>query len=293
MFLKGDLPDYRNFDHLKDGATKLIINRISSEIRIWSYRNNINDVPAYLFNQFIEDCKLMKGDVREIDQIFQRIRPPINHENLQNLGTNTPSPSLTVAETVVAVLSAPLWIPITVVSVPFVLIGISISEKIDFKQYKKNKKAFMGKLTKEVIEKYNEEVIYDGLIQQFVSDVMLNINQICENIIPKQIIADRKLIEKMAKQDSDSQTLKEEYIRIESKCKEIIRNLLYAKIKTFSDHPFRITNEGPILGTGSFAVVHLCDVYFGDKKIQCAVKRPTSSIQTDSYLQLSEAENIM
>lgn len=214
MFLKGDLPDYRNFDHLKDGATKLIINRISSEIRIWSYRNNINDVPAYLFNQFIEDCKLMKGDVREIDQIFQRIRPPINHENLQNLGTNTPSPSLTVAETVVAVLSAPLWIPITVVSVPFVLIGISISEKIDFKQYKKNKKAFMGKLTEEVIEKYNEEVIYDGLIQQFVSDVMLNINQICENIIPKQIIADRKLIEKMAKQDSDSQTLKEEYIRI-------------------------------------------------------------------------------
>lgn len=275
----------------------MIVNRISNEIRKWSHNHGITSIPACLFRQFLEKCKMEKDDVPGINQIIQDIQPSINHVDLQNLGFNTPSPSLSVAGKVVAAVSAPLWIPLTVVSVPFVLIGITISETIDFKQYKKNKIAFMRKLTEDVIKKYNIKVIYDGLSVQFVPEFMLHIDKFCKNNVTEQIKADQKLIENMAKQDSNSETLQQDYFKIELGCKETIGNLLYAKIKHFSDDPPRILNEGPILGKGPFAIVHLCDVDFRrttlEDTVQCAVKRPILPIQSDQYLQLSEAENIM
>lgn len=275
----------------------MIVKRISNEIQKWSHNHGIKRIPDGLFCQFLQKCKMEKGDVPGIDQIIDDIQPPINHVNLQNLGSDTPSPPFSVAEKVVAVVSAPLWIPITVVSVPFILIGISISETIDFKQYKKNKIAFMRKLTEDVIKKYNIKVIYDGLSVQFVPEFMLHIEHFCKNNITEQIEADRELIENMAKQDSNSETLQQDYFKIEQGCKEIIGNLLYAKIKHFSDDPPRILNEGPILGRGQFAIVHLCDVDFRrttlEDTVQCAVKRPILPIQSDRYLQLLEAESIM
>lgn len=269
--------------------------RIKNQIRKWSQEHRIKDIPAFLFDRFIRELKLMKGDVREIDQIIQEIRPPINHENLQSLGSNTRSLPLTAIETIVIVLSAPLWIPITVIASPFILIGDAISEKIDFNQYKKNKVATMEKIAKEVMKKYNTDVVYDGLSVQFIKEFMSNIDHVCENVIPNQIIADRKLIKNMTKQDSNSQTLQQEYSKIRLDCQEVIGKLLYAKIKHFSDDPPNILKEGPILGKGSFAVVHLCDVDFhrSTRTVQCAVKRPRIPINVDPYLQLSEAENIM
>lgn len=280
---------------MKEGATKLIVDRITNQIRQWSREHSIKDIPASLFDCFIDELKLMKGDVREIDQIFQEIRPPINHENLQNLGSNTRSQPLTVIDTIIIVLSAPLWIPITIAASPFILIGSAISEKIDLSQYKKNKVAFMGKFAKEVLGNYNKDMIYNGLSVKFVQDFMSNINYVCESIIPKQIIADRKLIENMTKQGTNSQTLQKEYFQIKSDFQKMIGELLYAKIKHFSDDLPSICNEGPILGKGSFAVVHLSDVNFHGSMgiVQCAVKRPRLPIQRDQYLQLSEAENIM
>lgn len=273
------------------------MNGISNEIRKWSHNHNINDIPACLFRFFLKECKLEKGDVPGLDKIIQLIKPPINHVNVPNFGSNTRSPSLSIAGKIVAIVSAPLWVPITVVSVPFVLIGIAISDKIDLNQYKKNKIAFMQKLTKEVLEKYNSEVIYDSLSVQFVPEFMLNINEICEKNIPNMIRADQKLIENIERQDSNSKTLQQDCFQIKQECKEALGNLLYAKIKHFSDDPPRILNEGPILGKGSFAIVHLCDVNFGrttlEDIVQCAVKRPILPIQSDKYLQLSEAVNIM
>lgn len=280
---------------MKEGATKLIVDRITNAIWLWSQRNNIRDIPASLFDQFIEECKLMKGDVLEIDQIIQKLKPPINHENLQHFGSNTNSPSFTAVETIVTILSAPLWVPITVFFTPFFLIGISISERIELKQYKKNKTAFMEKVTREVMEKYTEKAIYNGLSEKFIQDLMLNINKVCENIIPNKIRADRKLIENIAKQDSKSQVLQLEYFQIKLDCQKMIGKILYAKIKHFSDDPPSILKEGPILGKGSFAVVHLCDVDFHRSLgiVQCAVKRPKIPFESDPYPQLSEAENIM
>lgn len=273
----------------------MIVDRITNQIRQWSEEHSIKDIPASLFDCFINELKLMKGDVREIDQIIQKIRPPISHENVQNLGSNTRSQSLTVLGKIVIVLSAPLWIPVTVVASPIILIGNAIFEKIDLNQYKINKVAFMWKFAKEVMINYNTDVIYNGLSVKFVKDFMSNINYVCESIIPKQIIADRKLIENMAKQDNNLQTLQNEYFQIKLDFQKMIGELLYAKIKHFSDDPPSICNEGPILGKGSFAVVRLCDVDFHRSMgtVQCAVKRPRLPIPTDPYLQLSEAENIM
>lgn len=93
------------------------------------------------------------------------------------------------------------------------------------------------------------------------------------------------------KEKRDYETLKLEYSPIEQKCKEIVGNLLYVKIKFLSDWQPRIFKS--TLGPGGFGHVFHCNVDIGGNEALCAARRLASPIQSDPYLQLSLAEKIM
>lgn len=161
------------------------------------------------------------------------------------------------------------------------------SEKI--KLYRKNKQSHILEMAEEQIKTYSPNVVFQFLCSGYLRGLKTSLEKVCEDIIPKQIKADQELIERLLKETRDSETLKQEYAPIEKKCKNIIGHLLYANIKYFSACPPSVLEEIRILGRGSFASVHLCVVDNCGARLQCAVKKMLSPIESDSYLQLSEA----
>lgn len=287
-------------------AKQLIAYKINSQIVQWCQDHRIEDTSSKLFDRFIEECKLIKDNVCEIDQIIQGIKPPIADGNLPQAAETSSdfdsSRSFSIfplQERIALIAFAPLWLPLvigaSVLALP-VAVGMFIKDAIEERrkitEYRKNKMMHICQWAEKEIKCYNKDLVLNGLRVTYLRDFMASLEQVCENVIPKQIKADQELIENIVKEDRDSQTLKQEYTPIETKCKEIIGNLLYAKIKYLSDCPPRVLKEIDLLGRGSFANVLLCDVEIGGAKLQCAVKRMTSSIRWDPYLQLSEAANM-
>lgn len=301
-----ELPDDRDLDVIQYKAKQLIADKINSQIVHWCQEHHIADTSSKLFDKFIEECKLIKGNFCEIDQIIQGIKPPIADGNLpQAAETSSDFDSsrsfaiFPLQERIALIAFAPLWLPLvigaSVLALP-VAVGMIIKDAIEERrkimEYRERKLAHILELAEIEIKYYSKDLVLDGLRVTYLRDFKASLEQVCENVIPKQIKADQELIENIVKEDRDSQTLKQEYTPIETKCKEIIGNLLYAKIKYLSDcHP-RVLKEIELLGRGSFAIVLLCDVDIGGAKLQCAVKRMTSSIRLDPYLQLSEATNM-
>lgn len=287
----GELPDYDDFNIMREKCTEMITNKINKQIFEWYQEYNIKEQWTSLFDQFKEKCKLLEDNIRDIDLIIQGKNPLTPDEKYNNLTSGMKflisgkEPSS--IETFFLLLFAPFWVPIAVLS--FVLRN-AMEKNNEITSYKKNKTAYMNRLAREVMNNYAKNMIYNYLRVEFLQNLMSNINHVCDVIIPNQIRADRELIKNILKEEKDSQTLLQEYTPIELQCKAIIGKLLSVKIKYFSDYKPCILRELGILGKGSYAEVHRCDVDFGDRKIQCAVKRLR---QSDHYLQLSEAENMM
>lgn len=304
-----ELPDGSDLDVIQYKAKQLIADKINSQIVQWCQEHHIEDTSSKLFDRFIGECKLIKGNFCEIDQIVQGIKPPIVDGNLPQAAETAETSSdfdssrsfaiFPLQERIALIAFAPLWLPLvigaSVLALP-VAVGMFIKDAIEERkkiiEYRKNKMAHILQLAEQEIKCYNKDLVLNGLRVTYLRDFMASLEQVCVDVIPKQIKADQELIENIVKEDRDSQTLKQEYTPIETKCKEIIGNLLYAKIKYLSDNPPRVLKEIDSLGRGSFANVLLCDVDIGGAQLQCAVKQMTSSIRSDPYLQLSEASNM-
>lgn len=289
-----ELPDYDDFNIMREKSIEMITDRINKHIFEWYQEYNIEEQWTSLFDQFIEECKLLKDNIRDIDLMIQGKHPLIPDEKNKNftfgmkfprLGTETSS-----IETFLLLLTAPFWAPLAVLAG---LLRNVIEKKNEIALYKNNKTAYMNKLAEEVMNNYDKNMIYNHLRVGCLQNFMSNINHVCEVIIPNLIRADRELIKNILKEDRDSQTLLQEYTPIELQCKAIIGNVLSVKIRYFSDCKPCILREEGILGKGSYAEVLRCNVDFGDGKRPCAVKRLLPMRQSDHYLQLSEAENMM
>lgn len=279
---------------MREKSIEMITDRINKQIFEWYEEYNIEEQWTSLFDQFKEKCKLLEDNIRDIDLMIQGKNPLTPDEKYDNftsgmkfprLGTETSS-----IETFFLLLTAPFWVPLAFLAG---LLRNVIEKRYEMSLYKNNKTAYMNKLAEEVMNNYDENMIYNHLRVGCVQNFMSNINHVCEVIIPNQIRADRELIKNILKEDRDSKTLIHEYTPIELQCKAIIGNVLSVKIRYFSDCKPCILREQGILGKGSYAEVLRCNVDFGDRKIQCAVKRLLPMGQSDNYLQLSEAENMM
>lgn len=275
----------------------MIVDQISNQITIWCLDHHIEDTFYNLFDFFMKECKLIKRNFSEIYRIVQddgTLQQKV--ETVSDLDFSVSILDYSIEEKLFLAATAPLWIPIiigaTVVAIP-IAIGSAIKKAIvesrKIIEYRENKMKYMLKLAEEKIEIFNADMLYKAVSSANLPKLKSSLEEVCRQIIPKQIMADKELIENLMKENRDYQTLKLEYSPIEQKCKEIVGNLLYVKIKYLSDCKPRISKS--ILGRGVH--VHFCDVDISGNKVQCAVRRLASPIQSDPYLQLSLVEKMM
>lgn len=299
-----ELPDVDDFEVIQFKARRMIDDQINNQTTNWIINHHIEDTFYHFFDLFMKECKLIRSNFREIDRIIQGVKSTNDDEASQQKTETTSdyiesSPSMfSIEDKIIIVATAPLWIPLiigaTVVAIPvFVgsVIKDTIVEKRKIKQYRENKMKLMLKLAEEEISTINTNEIYNAFNTAYLQQFFSILKEVCEQIIPKQIKADKELIENIMKEKRDYETLKLEYFPIEQKCKEIVGNLLYVKIKFLSDWQPRILKS--TLGPGGFGHVFYCDVDIGGNEVQCAARRLASPIQSDPYLQLSLAEKIM
>lgn len=298
MIFVDDLPNDNDSTVVREKATQMISERIKNQIVKMSRELTIKDKWTSLFIDLKKECKVIKANVHEIDQIIKGNSLPLSDKNLDNWSSCTNSSKSgsesSPIETFFIIVTVPIWVPAVVIALPFVLLGESIGKILDSRRYKQNKISYMNTLTKEVIKKFDTHVIYNDLVLKLLEQFLSSLNKICEDIIPNQITADQELLKNISKENRDSQTLLKEYTPIELRCKDIIGHLLYVKIKYFHDKPIRILKEADLIGEGSYAEVHECHAVIGGIEVKCAVKRLTTALQhSDRYLQLSEAENML
>lgn len=298
-----DFPDGDNLSDINRRAEELIRDKINIEIVQWCYEQNIERKSNQLYEKFINDCKIIRRTFSEIDQIVQGNNAPIKNKNIpqrEETSSDFDCPQLgsDVSDRYQSFVFNPLrivyYIMKTVLMIPGVVRKVvekmKESEKIE--QYRKNKQSYILEMAEEQIKTYSTNVVFQFLCSGYLQGLKASFEKVCEEIIPKQIQADQELIEKLLKETRDSETLKQEYAPIEKRCKNIIGHLLYADIKYFSACPPHVLEEIRILGRGSFASVHLCVVDICGTRSECAVKKMLSPIESNSYLQLSEATHL-
>ncbi|XP_062578136.1 bacterial dynamin-like protein [Saccostrea cucullata] len=304
---KDDLPDDNDLDLIKYKSKQKIQDKINSEIVQWCQENDIEGTSSHLFDLFIKECKLIKGNYTEIDQIIQGIKPPIADGNVPQATENSSdfdaSKSRSIfplQERIALAAFAPLWLPLvigaSVLALP-VAIGMLVKDVIEEKQkikhYRENKLSHILKWAEEELKCYNTDLIFSGLQQTYLKDFMSSIKLVCKDIIPKQIEADEELIENIVKESRDSQTVRQEYTPVEQKCKEIVGELLCFKLQHLSECQPRIIKELVPLGRGAYSSVLSCDAEIGQKQIRCAVKKMASPLHAENiYLHLTEAANL-
>lgn len=158
-------------------------------------------------------------------------------------------------------------------------------------EYFKNKTAYMLQFSVKQIELYSAEVIFEFLCETYLPGFEFSLD-CCMSAIPEEIKAQHKLIENIVNEQRDCETLIQEYSPIEKECKDIMKSLLYFKLKYLSGCPPLILKEKDELGHGSYATVHLCEVDIGGETLNCAVKRQRLHLYSDAYIQLSEADTM-
>lgn len=298
-----ELPDCNDFDVIQFKARQMIVDQVVIQIRQWCLDHHVEDTFYQIFDLFIKECKLIKSNFSEINRIIQGVQSPNDDGTFQQrtetasdvISTDDESSLFTTEEKLLIVATAPLWLPIligaTIVTIPIALGSIikdAIMDKMKIKQYRKNKMKHMLTLAEQKINVFNANMLYDSISLAYLHKFMSSLEEVCKKIIPKQIKADEEFLKNIMKENRDYQTLKLEYSPIEQKCKEIVGNLLYVKIKYLSDFQPRILKTTQRRGVH----VHYCSVDIGGKNVQCVVRRIATSIQSDPYLQLSVAEKI-
>lgn len=158
-------------------------------------------------------------------------------------------------------------------------------------EYFQNKTAYMLQFSVKQIKLYSVEVIFKFLCETYLPGFKFSLD-CCMSAIPEEIKAQHKLIENIVNEQRDCETLIQEYTPIEKECKEIMKTLLYFKLKYLSGCPPLILKEKDELGHGSYATVHLCEVDIGGETLNCAVKRQRLHVSSDAYIQLSEADTM-
>lgn len=275
----------------------MIQDKINIEIVQWCHEQNITRKSNQLFEKFIDDCKIIRRTFSEINQILSGNYTPIKNNNIPQMEETSSDfdnfrSRFDVYDWYQDVEFIPfriaLYIIDTLRAIPDVVRKVmKESEKI--KQYRKNKQSYILEMAEEQIKTDSTNVAFQFLCSGYLQGFKGNLEKVCEDIISKQIQADQELIERLLKETRDSETLKQEYAPIEKKCKNIIGHILYANIKYLSACPPSVLEEIRILERGSYSSVHLCVVDNCGTRSECAVKKMLAPIESDLYLQLSEA----
>ena len=167
----------------------------------------------------------------------------------------------------------------------------AVLEKMTINRFRKDKMTHMLRWAEREIENCSNKELYKFFQEAYLQKFMTILEHVCDNMIPNKIESDRELIKNIVKETRDFEALKQEYMPIERNCKQIIGEILYAKLNYLTNQPCIKGVHGQ-LGRGSYSTVSLCDVQICDREMQCAVKKMTLPLSREMYMQLTEVANM-
>ena len=238
----------------------------------------------------MKKCRLIEVTYRDIYQVIQGNKPPTAKRNLpdeSDFNSNQSEPLFSLPEKIVLAVFSPIWFPILFTYA----VGPVIKDSVVVNRFRKDKMTHMLRWAEKEIENFSSKELYKFLQKAYLQKLMTNLEHVCDNIIPNKIESDRELIKNIVKENRDFEALKQEYMPIERNCKQIIGEILYAKLNYLTKQPCIKGVHGQ-LGRGSYSTVSLCDVQICDREMQCAVKKMTSPLSREMYVQLTEVANM-
>lgn len=292
-----ELPDESDFEIIQYKAIKLIRYKIQTEIEQWCQEYHIEEMFSERYDFFLKKCRLIEVTYRDIYQVIQGNKPPTAERNLpedSDFNSNQSESLFSLPEKIVLfVLNffSPWWFPIMSPLVVGSVFMNSVVEKMNIYRFREDKMTHMLRWAEKEIENFSSKELYKFLQEAYLQKFMTIMEHVYDNIIPNKIESDRELIKNIVKETRDSETLKQEYVPIERNCKQIIGEILYAKLTYLTNQPCikEVKNE---LGRGNFSTVSSCVVQICDREMQCAVKKMTSPLSREMYVQLTEVANM-
>lgn len=288
-----ELPDGSDFEIIQYKAIKLIRYKIQTEIEQWCQEYHIEEMFSKRYDFFLKKCRLIEVTYRDIYQVIQGNKPPTAERNLpedSDFNSNQSESLFSLLEKIVLfvhTLFYPWWFPIMS---PLVFMN-AVVEKMNINRFREDKMTHMLRWAEKEIENFSSKELYKFLQEAYLQKFMTIMEHVYDNIIPNKIESDRELIKNIVKETRDSETLKQEYVPIERNCKQIIGEILYAKLTYLTNQPCikEVKNE---LGRGTYSTVSSCVVQICDREMQCAVKKMTSPLSREMYVQLTEVANM-
>ena len=208
-----------------------------------------------------------------------------------------------IQEKLALVLFSPLWLPLVlgagVIALPValgLLIKDTVTEKQKLKHFKQNKLSHMLKWAEDVLENFSPDSIFQVLKSDYLKSFTEQLEDVCENIIPKQIQADEKLMSNIMSDMRDSDTIKNQYQPLEKRCKEITGQLLVLQMEHFEG--YSIASEGikvgDMLGRGMYSEVREATfVLRSGETVDGAIKQMKTALEKDDcYNQMTEVKHL-
>ncbi|KAK3108483.1 hypothetical protein FSP39_008913 [Pinctada imbricata] len=303
-----EIPEGSDLEVIKYRAKKLIVDSINMQIVEWCRREDIAMVTNDLFDLFKKECKLLEGNCQDLDRVIEGVMSPLQgylegEETSSDSDLRFSNKVFPIQEKLALVLSAPLWLPLVisagVIALP-VAVGLIVKEALEEKKklthFKENKMSQMMRWAEEVLENFTQDFIFQVLKTDYLKSFCEQLEDVCENIIPKQIKADEQLMSNIIEDMRDSETIKKQYQPLEKQCRQVIGELLILKMEYFDGYsiPKEKIQVGNVLGRGNYSEVRTVDFVNNDgEMVSGAIKTMRTSLNRgDSYDQMTEVKHL-
>lgn len=211
------------------------------------------------------------------------------------------NPLFTKSEKVMLVVAAPLWVPLAIAaSVLFIPVGIGmfIKETIraskQRKDFMENKVRYMKEWTQKIMDTaFTEENINSFIFDVYLGNFKRKIEELCLEVIPKQIAADLKMVNFIVKDMRTSHKILSQFQPLLYKVKLIIGKLRLYELKYLStdlidSSALRVIKP---IGKGNFSDVYQAVWTKGDITKNVAIKELRRKLKgADMISQLEELE---
>lgn len=293
-----DLPT-TSFLHMKYLGSKMILDSIEKEVTLFWEKEDVGKLSSEFENFLLEQLLLFDEQSREVRKLILNHRVNTSDSNDQTgmslLGI--------IAIGAVAVITAPLWIPISIVAITYSLVTADETEKSviaddneKMKEFKSKPLEFMVEWSDNILLNcYSESDIYRSLECEYIQSFRQKVRHVCGNIVPKQIKADTLFIKNVANDIRTYQEIRKVYLPFGEKAKVIMGKLLIIYMEYFSHYAVATGNLRKCARDkkweGRFAHVHEIEMLRDQKWVEAVAKTMKQPLNTDiSFMQLTEVD---
>lgn len=280
-------------------GSQMIHDSIEKEITLFWEKEDVGKLSSEFENFLLEQLLLFDEQSREVRKLILNHRVNTTDSNDQTgmslLGI--------IAIGAVAVITAPLWIPFSIVAITYSLAtadetesSVTADDIENMKEFKSKPLAFMVKWSDNILlHNYSEINIYRRLECEYIQSFRQKVRHVCGNIVPKQIKADTMFIKNVANDIRSYQEIRKVYLPFGEKAKVIMGKLLIIYLEYFSHYAVATENLRKCARNkkweGRFAHVHEIEMLWGQKWVKAVAKTMKQPLNTDiSFIQLTEVD---